>query len=120
MATVTRLSSAQSLSIAKILMDEGDRAVINLHSPRQARVDWDDGGVSWTIAGSSVSVEVDHSLMPAGNDADDDWVPDALSPFQGGSDGNEHYRIQRIRFHAKKGTPTVIVSSNAKFEVAVY
>ena len=121
MATHTVSSSYQSLQVSEIALEEGENAIVNLGETRSASVRWDDGGVSWTInpttAGESISVKIEHSLTASGDDGKY-WVDDLDSPTTASLDGNEHYRVQRIRFTATTGDITVIVASNSRFEVS--
>ena len=117
MATITKHQSSQALAIAQIEMEAGDVVTINLSAPIHSRVSWENGGVSWTInSATAFSVKVEHSLMPTGDD-ERFWTEDFDSPFASGAEGNEHFRVQRVRFTAASGTPTVVVASNARFEV---
>ena len=121
MASVTRHTSHQAISIAEIDLDLNEVAVVDLDHLRNAKVRWDDGGVSWTINaqndGDNISVKVEHSLMPEGDDAKY-WVEDFESPFTKATQGNEHFRVQRIRFTATSGDITVVVASASKFQVS--
>ena len=120
MATIRRAQSNQALDIAVIDMTQSESVTVSFESNTGSKVVWDDGGISWTInpttAGNSVSVAVEHSLLGEGDDAKY-WTPDSESPFSGGSEGNEHFRVQRVRFTATTGQATVVVASGAKFRV---
>lgn len=120
MATVNKISSAQSISVYEIILDsEREQAVIDLTAARNAAVDWLNGGLSWTInePNGDFEVEVEHSLMPSGYDGSQYWTPDAESPFTEPAEGNEHNRIQRIRFTNVSGQPVIVVASNANITV---
>jgi len=114
-------SSHQSLQIAEITFEQGESVIVDFSAARGAAVDWVNGGVSWTINtnGTDFEMSVDHSLMPAGFNEDRHWTPDRNSPFDEPTEGNEHNRIQRLRFTADLGAPTVIICSNSKFEVVI-
>ena len=118
MATVTRHTSAQALDIAAIDFEAGDIVIVDLTARRLAKADWENGGVSWTInSATAFNVKVEHSLMPRGNDDAKYWTEDSDSPYTSNAEGNEHFRVQRIRFTAMSGSPTVVVSSDGKFTV---
>lgn len=119
MATVTPMQGHQSLQIAVIALDNGETATVALQAARQAKVDWFDGGVSWTItpqddAADDFEVVVEHSLAPEGNY----WVPDQNSPFDEKSGGAERNRIERVRFTNTGNGVNIVVASASKFEVA--
>ena len=119
MATVTRHQSAQSLNVTAIDFEAGDIVTVDLRDRRHASVNWENGGVSWTInSATAFNVKVEHSLMPSGDDAKY-WTEDSDSPYTANAEGNEHFRVQRIRFTAMSGTPTVVVASNSKYKVLV-
>lgn len=121
MATHRTHNSHQAVEIAEIDLINSESVIIDLSAFRRAPVAWDDGGVSWTIgsSGAAVSVKVEHSLMPEGFDDEKYWSEDENSPFRKGSEGNEHHRVQRIKFTASSGNPTIVVSSNAPFKVVI-
>jgi len=120
MATYTTHETHQARNVSAVEMDEGDVLIIDLATPRLAPVPWYDGGVSWTINSSGThSVKVEHSLMPTGFDDDKYWTEDGDSPFSASAEGSEHFRVQRIRFTATKGSPTIVVASATKYEVIV-
>ena len=120
MATRTTRQGHQSLSIEELHIPAGESVTVAFAEARHARVDWHDGGVTWTInperAGESFSCAVEHSLSPSGDEAYL-WVPDEESPFSEPSDGVEEYRMERVRFTAESGDVVVVVATASKVRV---
>ena len=123
-APTVKSQSHQALQIEKISLAAGEVVTVDLAEKRNAKVNWDGGGVSWTIKESAIAsatfeVKVEQSLLPAGFDDADDWSDDLESPFTEADQGSEIHRISRIRFSNAAGshTVTIIVASNAKFTV---
>ena len=114
---VTDGKGAQSRDVKVISLEDGGSAIVVFQAKRSANVDWQDGGVSWTIApqapDTDFSVKVEHSLVADG----DHWVEDNESPFDEPSQGAEEYRIERIRFTNTGAAVTVVVASPSVFSV---
>ena len=119
MGTITGLKNiSQSLMAVRYDLLANEVLTIVLESERNAKVNWDDGGVSWTIQSrNAYKTKVEHSLANEGDDAEL-WTEDDNSPFSNskGSEGNEGNRIERIRFTAETNGCTVVVASGSKFK----
>ena len=124
MAVITPKQSAQSLDARLIELVAGEVATIKLVPDKiggpAGPVNWDGGGVSWSVvpktSGDAIDVSVDYSLYQAG---DEDWVPHVSSPFTEAKQENECGRCDRIRFTIAAGSNPVYatVASNSKFTV---
>ena len=104
MATITQRQGYQSLDIRIIEMSVGEQVTVAFAAPINAKVPWDDGAATWTIApavstADDFEVKVEHSLVPDG----DYWVPDFNSPFDEASQGREEVRLERVRFTLAEG-----------------
>ena len=114
-------SSSQGLDTRLLELNAGETAIITF-APDQpggvsGRVNWLDGGVSWSLKaqndGDAIDVAVDYSLFDKG---DEDWTPHQESPFTETHQDAETYRISRMRFTNNSGVSIwVSISSNAKY-----
>ena len=82
------------------------------------------GGVTWTIreeveGTDSFEVVVEHSLLPPGYDAHGDWTPDEAGPFTSASQGEESFRIERLRFTNTGDTVIVVVAAPSKITASL-
>lgn len=114
----------QSQTVRAFNLADGETALVEFAAARDAAVGWDRGGVTWTIReavknSASFSVVVEHSLMPPGNDEHGDWVPDEAGPFTTPSQGEESFRIERIRFTNTGDTVRVILASPSKITASL-
>lgn len=114
----------QSQSIRRFQLADGETALVEFAAARDAKVNWDNGGVTWTIreedeSADTFSVVVEHSILPIGYDAHGDWVPDEQGPFTEPSQGEESFRIERIRYTNTGDTVIVVVAAPSKITVSL-
>ena len=123
MATLLKLDVPPTLIVHAVDLDAGEIVTFDLTYKTNPPVMWENGGVSWTVKptteGGSFNCKVEHSLMPKGYDQPKYWTEDEDSPYTSEVEGNEHFRVQRVRFTATTGNITVVLSTNTRNEVQV-
>lgn len=111
------IAGSQGLQIVAVRLAANAVLTVTLAAPRDAKVNWEDGGLSWTVTpfteDDSIAYDVKHSLMPDGYDEHWAWAPDPASPFDGPEEGKEARRLERIRFTNTGGNDIVVIVNSA-------